>query len=96
VRRTWKNGDKIELELPLTTRLESLDAQHPKTVALLSGPLVLFPITNNQPSVTREQLLAAKKTGQQKWAVETAAGPLNLLPFTAISEEQYSTYFVTQ
>ena len=96
VRRTWKSGDQIELELPLTTRLESLDAQHPKTVALLSGPLVLFPITNNQPAVTREQLLAAKKTGQQNWAVETATGPLNLLPFTAISEEQYSTYFVTQ
>jgi DUF1680 family protein len=96
IRRKWKNGDRIELELPLAKRLESIDAQHPNTVALLSGPLVLFPITDSQPIVTREQLLAARTIGQQNWAVETATGSLKMLPFTAINEEQYSTYLITQ
>lgn len=94
VRRSWKTGDHIELDLPLGTRLQSIDSSHPKTVALLCGPLALFAITDTQPVVTSGQLLAAKKTGQQNWQVETAAAPLNMLPFTAIADEQYSTYVV--
>jgi DUF1680 family protein len=92
--RQWKTGDQVELDLPLVKRLQSIDSSHPKTVALLCGPLVLFAITGTPPVVTGQQLLAAKKTGQQSWRVETAAGPLNMLPFTAIADEQYSTYLV--
>jgi uncharacterized protein len=94
VRRSWRTGDHIELDLPLAKRLQSLDLRHPKTVALLCGPLVLFAITDTQPVVNSRQLLAAKKTGQQNWQVETAAAPLKMLPFTAIADEQYSTYLV--
>jgi len=32
--------------------------------------------------------------GERNWQVETAGGPLNLLPFIAISDEPYSTYLV--
>jgi hypothetical protein len=92
IHRTWKNGDRIEMDLPMRLRLESIDAQHPQTVALLSGPLVLFAITEVPPVVTRQQLLAAKKTGQHSWQVETAGGALTMLPFTAISDQPYSTY----
>ena len=94
VGRDWKTGDHIELDLPLTMRLEPVDPRHPKTVALLCGPLVLFAITNAPPDVIARQLLAAKKTGNQSWQVETATAPLNLLPFTAISDEPYSTYLI--
>jgi DUF1680 family protein len=94
VQRQWKTGDQIEVELPLTKRLEPIDPRHPKTVALVCGPLVLFAITEAQPAVTSKQLLSAKKVGAQKWQVETAAAPLTLLPFTSISDEQYSTYLV--
>ncbi|PYX28502.1 MAG: hypothetical protein DMG77_15635 [Acidobacteria bacterium] len=94
VQRKWKTGDRVELELPLTKRLEPIDPRHPKTVALLCGPLVLFAIADATPVVTAPQLLAAKKVGKQDWQVETAAGPLKMLPFTAISDEQYSTYLV--
>ena len=37
VRREWKTGDRIELELPFTTRLEAVDAEHPDVVALING-----------------------------------------------------------
>jgi uncharacterized protein len=92
VKRKWKNGDRIDLELPQRTRLEAIDAQHPETVALLAGPLVLFGITDAQPAVTRAQLLAAKKTAPQSWEVTTASQTMKMLPFTAIGEQQYSTY----
>ena len=91
LRREWRNGDRVELELPLKARLQAIDAQHPKTVALVSGPLVLFPI-GDVPEVSVAQLLAAKKIGMQRWQVQTAKGMLDFLPFTAIGDEIYSTY----
>jgi DUF1680 family protein len=93
VQRKWKDGDRIDVELPLTARLEAIDAQHPETVALLVGPVVLFAVTDSQPAVTRPQLLAAKKTGAQSWHVETAGGSMKMLPFSVIRDEQYTTYF---
>jgi len=92
VRKEWKNGDRIDLELPLKTRLEPINPQHPDTVALLCGPQVLFAIDNHSPTVTRKQLIAATQTGPQTWHAETATGPLTFRPFTAITNEQYSTY----
>jgi DUF1680 family protein len=38
--RTWHDGDKIEYRLPMTLRMESLP-NHPSTVSLLYGPVVL-------------------------------------------------------
>ena len=92
VRRQWKAGDHVELELPMTTRLEAVDAQHPGTVALLYGPLVLFAATSEAPVVTRKQLLAASRAGAQRWQVDTKGGPMTMLPFIAIGHETYSTY----
>jgi hypothetical protein len=96
IRRDWKKGDRIEMDLPMKMRLEAIDAQHPQTVALLCGPLVLFAITDAPPTITDRQLLAAKKTGQQSWQVDTASGTLNMLPFTAIEDQQYSTYLIVK
>jgi hypothetical protein len=62
------------------------------TVALLSGPLVLFAIGENAPVATRAQLPAAAKSGKEHWEVKTAAGRMNMVPFTAIGDEPYSTY----
>jgi hypothetical protein len=80
------------VDLPTAMRLEPIDPQHAQTVALLSGPLVLFAITDAQPVLPRAQLLAAKKTGAQTWEVATGNRPMKMVPFTTIKEEQYSTY----
>ena len=92
VRRKWKNGDRVELELPLTPRLEPLDARHPGIVALLSGPLVLFAIGENVSAMTREQLLATRRIAEKRWQAETGGGKVTLVPFTEIADEKYSTY----
>jgi DUF1680 family protein len=96
IRREWKTGDRVELELPLAMRLEAIDAQHPDTVALLRGPLVLMAVKQKQdgpvPRVTREQLLAASRTSERQWQVSSADGQLTLLPFTSLGERPYTTY----
>ena len=93
VRRQWKDGDRIELELPLPMRLEPIDPEHSNTVALVRGPLVLFPIGAETPAVSRQQLLSATRVAQQTaWTAASASGQLPLLPFTAIADQTYSTY----
>jgi DUF1680 family protein len=94
ISRLWRSGDHVDLQLPRKMRLEPIDPQHPETVALLCGPLVLFAITGNdgRPSLTRAQLLAASQTGKQAWEASAAPGPMKMLPYVVIDEEQYSTY----
>jgi len=92
IHHQWDTGDRVELDLPMTLRLEQVDQQHPQTVAPVFGPLVLFAITDTQPSLTRADLLATKRMDRRSWQVRTAGAPLKLLPFTDIGEEQYSTY----
>ncbi|HWB85478.1 MAG TPA: beta-L-arabinofuranosidase domain-containing protein [Bryobacteraceae bacterium] len=61
VHREWKNGDRIELDLPLTMRLEAIDEQHPNQAALLRGPLVLMALSAETPAVKKAELLAARR-----------------------------------
>lgn len=92
VRRKWQDGDRVELDLPLPMRLEPIDAQHPDTVALVMGPLVLFAVTENAPKLTRAQLLSGKRGAGAAWYAPSASGPLRLVPFTELGEERYTTY----
>ena len=98
IRREWRPADRIELELPLTQRLENIDAAHPETVALLAGPLVLMRILDENgsaaPTVTRTSLLAAQRdrNARHEWQALTDAGLLKLKPFLDIEGESYSAY----
>lgn len=93
IHREWKTGDRVDLHLPMSPRLEPLDAGHQDIVALLSGPLVLFPIGKPMPKLSRRELLSAKAASPGKWQIAAANGPVNLLPFFSIEDEPYSTYF---
>jgi DUF1680 family protein len=92
LRRSWSTGDRVEPELPMTSRLDAVDRRHPQTVALVFGPLVLFAVTDTQPVLTRADVLAANRVDQRSWQVITAGGPMKMLPFTNIGDEQYTTY----
>jgi len=92
IRRKWRTGDRLEVHLPMRTRLEAIDSRHMDTVALLNGPLVLFPTNKTEGAITRRQLLAAKKSGTNRWQIATGSGSILMLPFFAIEEERYSTY----
>ncbi len=93
LQRRWRDGDRIDLYLPMVMRLEAIDGTHPNCVALMRGPLVLFALTETNPSITAAQLLGAKPLpGQSAWQASTAGGPIRLVPFTEINEERYATY----
>jgi DUF1680 family protein len=95
IRRTWKDGDRVELELPMPLRLEAVDANHPNFVALMQGPLVLFAVADSQPSFEKGALLQAKPANNAKgdWLASSSDGSsVTMRPFMNIDKESYSTY----
>ena len=98
IHREWRDGDRIELELPLPLRLQSVDDQHTNTVALLVGPLALMRLVNeasgDPPPLTRDTLLAARRIDAvgHEWQVELPDQTVRLRPFVDIGRERYSLY----
>ena len=95
IRNTWKNGDLVELELPMPLRLEAVDANHPNLVALLQGPLVLLAVAESQATFDRNALLQARQTknGTGDWLASSTDGrTVSMRPFMNIDKESYSTY----
>jgi DUF1680 family protein len=41
INRTWSSGDRVEVHIPLTLRLQAVDEQHPRRAAFVRGPVVL-------------------------------------------------------
>jgi len=95
IRRTWKDGDRIQLEIPMPLRLEVVDANHPNIAALVQGPLVLMAIAESQPAFDSQALLRAKpiKNDRGDWtATSTSGSEVTMRPFMSIDKESYSTY----
>jgi uncharacterized protein len=95
IRNTWKDGDRVELELPMPLRLEAVDANHPDVVALVQGPLVLMAVADSQPTFDRDGLLRAKATNNATgdWLANSADGSsITMRPFMTIDKETYNTY----
>lgn len=79
LKRSWKSGDRVELEIEQPTVLAPVDPQHKDQVAVVRGPQVLFAISETQPAVAASELKTIEKT-------------LGLRPFSAIGDETYQTY----
>jgi DUF1680 family protein len=94
VQRTWKDGDRIELELEMPLRLEAVDNETPNRVALMRGPVALFGIEPIPARITRKQLLAATPAPHSKedWTVQTDGGAMTMRPFASIMSETYRLY----
>lgn len=94
LQRTWKDGDRVEVEFEMTTRLEVIEAQFPNRVALMYGPLALFAVGDIPSRITRKQLLAATKVASSghDWLVRTDSGTLTMRPFANIMSESYRLY----
>jgi len=95
IRNTWKDGDRVELELPMPLRLEAVDANHPDIVALVQGPLVLMAVGESQPTFERNALLQAKAASNATgdWLASSAdQRSITMRSFMMIDKESYSTY----
>jgi DUF1680 family protein len=94
LQRTWKDGDRVELEMDLSLHLEAIDEQSPYRVALMYGPLALFAVGEIPARMTRAQMLAATSVpgSSSDWLVRTDAGNLTFRPFSSIMSEEYRLY----
>ncbi|MGO8720604.1 MAG: beta-L-arabinofuranosidase domain-containing protein [Acidobacteriaceae bacterium] len=99
VKRTWKSGDRVELELPLPSRLEAIDSRHPNTVAVMRGPLVLFALKPQQaspmPAFEKNELLHLQQLSQREWQARAGDARFRFVPFTEVGSEPYTTYLQT-
>jgi len=94
LRRTWKDGDRVELELEMPLRLEAVDDQNLDTVALMRGPVALFAVGDIPAHLTRKQLLEAGPVARSSddWAAQSDSGLLVFRPFASIMSESYRLY----
>jgi uncharacterized protein len=96
--REWSPGDRVDLELSLPMRWLSIDAQHPHSVALLAGPLVLMRLLDGKEDgdamLTRRDLLSARRpfAASRDWQVRTPGSTLIFRPFMDINAERYRVY----
>jgi uncharacterized protein len=98
LQRTWKDGDRVEFEMEMPLRLESIEPENRNIVALMRGPIALFAVGEIPTRITRAQLLAASISPQslQDWLVPMETGNVRLRPFAAIKDETYRLYQTTE
>ena len=41
VKRAWNSGDRVEITIPQSFRMQAVDAQHPDRVAIVRGPVAM-------------------------------------------------------
>ena len=94
IHRTWKKGDRIEIEFDMPTRLEAVDPQHPKLMAAVHGPLALFAVGEIPATVRAQELASVTQVspGSTDWQAKASAGVISMRPFMAIQDEQYRLY----
>jgi hypothetical protein len=84
----------------MALRLETLPAnggpEHKDTVALMRGPLVLFPLREpgetGPLTATPDALLNAQQTAPMEWSAFLSGRMRRMVPFTAVADREYSTY----
>jgi DUF1680 family protein len=94
IRRTWNDGDRIELILDRPLRLEMVDAQHPDVVALMQGPLALFALGDRMLPFTRRELMSVRQVAasSSEWRALTADGTQSFKPYYAVGLESTRLY----
>ncbi len=99
VEREWHPGDRLDLEMTLPLRLLSVDAQHPHTLALLAGPLVLMRMLDadahqGEMTLTSTDLLSARRpfSSAHDWQVNTSHGTSIFRAFMDIHDQGYRVY----
>jgi DUF1680 family protein len=93
--RSWRSGDRIEIEFDARTTLEAVDPQHPDVVAPVHGPLALFRVGEAlQEPMRREDLLKISpiSRGSDTWQRTTESGTVTFKPFASIGDEPYRLY----
>ena len=105
LKRTWKNGDRVELTIPMTLRLETIP-DNPHRVAILYGPTVLAgDLGDEEQPGTVTPALVADGNDPSKWMKPVANVPVTfhtsvgrpadvtLYPFYRMHHKRYAVYW---
>lgn len=90
IQRKWKSGDRIEIHLPMTMRLETIDSKHPDIVALMWGPLVLF--ATRQDEVHDQPHDQPQDQSQVQPQIQPSINRAQLLAAKRTSEQQWEIH----
>ncbi len=97
IRRTWRDGDRVQLRLPQSFRTQAIDRSHPDTVALLRGPLVYSALNFAGPGAPvprlRPSALHAVSGARQTYRQMDDGQQILFIPFYAVQNESYNVYF---
>jgi DUF1680 family protein len=94
IRRTWNDGDRIELTIDRPLRLEAVDAKNPDLLAVMQGPLALFAVGERFLPFDRSELLTARQTSARsaEWRINTGDGVQLFKPYFAVNSEATRLY----
>jgi hypothetical protein len=107
IKRTWKTGDRVELTIPMSLRLESMP-DNPRRVAILYGPTVLAGELGPEDaaaSVNLEPALMTEDRSPAEWLKPAEApltfrtvsagrpGDVTLYPFYRMHHKRYAVYW---
>jgi DUF1680 family protein len=108
LKRTWKNGDRVELTIPMSLRLETIP-DNPHRVAILYGPTVLagdLGAEDQSGAVNLMPALVADGNEPSKWMKPVAnvpvtfhttsvgrPGDVTLYPFYRMHHKRYAVYW---
>ena len=86
--RTWHSGDVVEIQVPLTLRMEPVDRQHPDRVAVVRGPVVFA-----LEGAYHDPNFALPKTNEEltQWLVPEAGTLPRGVWATAVPPTEYPT-----
>jgi hypothetical protein len=108
IRRTWKTGDRVELTIPMSLRLEPMP-DNPNRVAVLYGPTVLAGDLGPEDQAAKVKLEPALMVGENQpseWLKPVAESSLTfrtmsvgrpnevtLYPFYRMHHKRYAVYW---
>jgi DUF1680 family protein len=98
IRRRWKRNDTLQVTFPLGLRTEAIDAQHPKTVAVMWGPVMLVALDGPQglpaEPLPLPQGLQPVPFKPLAFQIDRSKGKLRFEPFYSVGDETYTNYLV--
>ena len=96
IRRHWKNNDTVQVVLPFSFRAEPVDEQHPNTVALMHGPVMMVALdrapTLEVSAINSPQGLQSVPNTAEMFELTTHPEKQRFVPFYRIGDESYTTY----
>ena len=95
MRRRWNSGDTVTLPMQKSFRTEAIDKQHPRTVAMLRGPLLY---AERSPSAEKSSLapldaLRPFEASGATFEALTAGATRAFVPLYSVRDESYTVYF---